>query len=331
MLPLSQLRAKMPFLTEKRVKVMICLSIAFICFVGIPRTISPKVHLRIVDESGNPIKSALIKCDWSIFFGITDRRISDEHQLSSPGEFVIPKERIFCSPIRLFLEGILSFMHPCGGSFKSWIEIHVESEGFHSAHESFLENKYIPTELQITLWKDRPIYALIHKGKWDEVLNIALESPSIINAELFCALIWEYQHSDTNDESKAKIKVIISKLLSIRKSNEVFELKGSSGDYPLQAAAQSAAFPLMEVFLEAGANANILDNNHSSPLHHMSGGYDGADQYEQIQLLLKYGADPCAVNAYGQMPQDIALLFKQNISYKLLSEASKRKMLIDSP
>lgn len=75
-----------------------------------------------------------------------------------------------------------------------------------------------------------------------------------------------------------------------------------SGWTPLHAACNNNAHEYIETLLKSGADVNAITNiAMASPLHIVC----DINDIKAVQLLLEAGADPSAVNADGQLPQDL--------------------------
>ena len=77
-------------------------------------------------------------------------------------------------------------------------------------------------------------------------------------------------------------------------------MKSLAGDF----ASRSHTLDLVKDLIEAGADINASDNSKRTPLHYLvnesSGSYDALT--EVAELMLKNGANPCAIDEMGRMP-----------------------------
>ena len=83
-----------------------------------------------------------------------------------------------------------------------------------------------------------------------------------------------------------------------RRTRRKLDVQDSVGATPLMLAAQNGHADVVEILLELGASANILDEEERTALHHAAKNGEGA----VVNALLDAGAPVAAVDAYGQTP-----------------------------
>jgi ankyrin repeat protein len=84
------------------------------------------------------------------------------------------------------------------------------------------------------------------------------------------------------------------------------DARSSQGYTPLHFAAQEYAVDAARLLVDAAATVDARDEDGNTPL--FVAVYNSAGRGEMIKLLLEHGADPDAVNNYGQTPQKLAHL-----------------------
>lgn len=78
---------------------------------------------------------------------------------------------------------------------------------------------------------------------------------------------------------------------------------GADGYTPLAYAIFGESYALARMLIEAGADVNSKGHTYEDSVFHVAAGsYHGEDAVEMLQLLLDEGADPFAVDRFGQTP-----------------------------
>jgi ankyrin repeat protein len=174
-----------------------------------------------------------------------------------------------------------------------------------------------------------------------EILNILIACGADINVTalnmvpLFAAI------SGDNDE---RVLALTKKLLALgADTNPKLERGSSPIFYAIERPGKSSVkIKLVQLLLSHQANANVQLADGSTPLHALAShgemysadeAYNERAEIEIAKLLLEGGADPNIEDTSGHTAMDVALQFKNNALYKLLTDyvQSKDKHIFDSP
>ena len=109
-------------------------------------------------------------------------------------------------------------------------------------------------------------------------------------------------HYASNEGNSGKVCVLISEGMDVN-------LKDRNGWTPLHFAAQSKSVKTACRLIEHGAEIDARDNDGNTPLFRAV--YCYTNDGKMIELLRKYGADPYALNNFGNSPIGLARRFGQ--------------------